>query len=97
MHSIEMSTLENSQREFAQDATSECTTRIGSSYGDGGTIDDREEEERNIMHLARTLTRPSGADAQYKNPFFENGDPALDPHVCLHLFYSLRCSSWTFF
>ncbi|KAH7417874.1 AtrD, ABC-transporter [Cadophora sp. MPI-SDFR-AT-0126] len=79
MQSIEMSALEISQREYAQDASSECTTRIGSSYG-GGTIDDREEEERNIMHLARTLTRPSGADSQYKNPFFENGDPALDPH-----------------
>lgn len=81
MNSIEMSALEPNQRVYGQDAASECTTRIGSSYGDG-TIDGTEEEERNIIHLARTLTRPSGVDGQHKNPFFENGDPALDPQVC---------------
>lgn len=84
MNSIEMSAFDHNQRENGQDVNSECTSRIGSSYGDG-TIDGREEEERNIMHLARTLTRPSGVDGQHKNPFFENSDPALDPHVCLHL------------
>ncbi|KAH9218163.1 AtrD, ABC-transporter [Leptodontidium sp. 2 PMI_412] len=79
MNSIEMSAFDHNQRENGQDVNSECTSRIGSSYGDG-TIDGREEEERNIMHLARTLTRPSGVDGQHKNPFFENSDPALDPH-----------------
>lgn len=81
MHSIELAPLGTTQREYAQDTNSECTTRIGSMYDDGAATHNAQDEERNILHLARTLTRPEGtADTQYKNPFFESVDPALDPN-----------------
>lgn len=81
MNSIELAALDATRRDYAQDANSECTTRIGSMYDDGAATDEAEDEERNIMQLARTLTRPEGtADPQYKNPFFESVDPALDPN-----------------
>ncbi len=80
MKSVELAALDVAQREYARNSNSECTTTIESTYDNGTATDCTEDEERNILQLARTLTRSEGTDSQYRNPFFQSVDPALDPN-----------------
>ncbi|KAK2624440.1 hypothetical protein QTJ16_006390 [Diplocarpon rosae] len=78
-NSIELAGLDSLQRAHAVNKHSDAT-RIGSARSEGAATDDTTSEELDIVHLARTLTRPSGQSDGPKNPFFDTTDPALDPN-----------------